>query len=162
MSDGIDNATNLASGQTPTLPTHADMANNVAEERLEIARRARQLASTCLGGGSINHDALFGLGPKGRAHFFDLLKRGMAEQLESAKEMPVQVSPPDAPVVGGSVLDIAKGWTAQQVERHSYSARAFRLGAIWAAAVSVLTGLSLSFGADRLAASAVQQFLERI
>lgn len=162
MSDRADNTTNAASGETPKRPTPADMANNVAEERLEIGRRARHLASICLGGGSIDHDALFGLGPKGRAYFFALLKRGIAEQLGSATEAPVKGQPPHPPVAEGPVLDIAKGWTAQQVERRSYSARAFRLGAIWAAALSVLTVLSLAFAADHLTASAIQQFLERI
>lgn len=164
MSDGANNTTKAALGETSALPSAADMANNVAEERREIGRRARRLAALCLRGRPFNHDALFGLGPQGRAYFFHLVKQGMAKQLATAKALQAEDTPPptSAQSTERPLLDIAKGWSARQVERRSYSTRAVRLGAIWAATLTLSTIVALIFFADRLTASAIQQLFERI
>lgn len=164
MSDSTDNTTKAAPGETPALPTAADMANNVAEERREIGRRAQRLAALCLRGGQIDHDALFGLGPKGRAYFFHLLKQGIAKQLAVAREVQTKAPPVPRAIPGSEqpVLTIAKGWSAGQVERRGYGARAFRLGAVWAAVLTIVIIVALIFFADRMPPSAIQQLFERI
>lgn len=143
MADNQDNQAPIsAPGETLALPTAATMASNLADERHEIERRARIMARHCLAGRSVNPIVLHELGPEGHALFFRLLQRGMAIQLhEATTARKKEPSPSRAPTGTTSpLLNIARGWSAQQVERPGYEQRALRLGAV---AAAVLTGLAV-------------------
>ncbi|MHA6732217.1 hypothetical protein [Devosia sp. A369] len=141
---------NAASGETPALPTVADMERNMREDRREIGRRARRMVTRCLAGQEVNPDELHKLGPAGRDYFFRELQSGLAQQLAAAvatRKHTAKASrprPSTAAVGARPVLDITQGWTAQQGERRSYEQRAFRTGGIWAL---VLTGLAIAIPA---------------
>lgn len=141
---------NAAPGETPALPTVADMERNMREDRREIGRRARRMVTRCLAGQEVNPDELHKLGPAGRDYFFRQLQSGVAQQLAdvvATRKQPAKASRPrngKATVGAKPLLDITQGWTAQQGERRSYEQRAFRTGGIWALA---LTGLAIAIPA---------------
>jgi len=140
VADNQDNqAPTAAPGETLVLPNEATMASNLVDERREIERRARIMARHCLAGRSVNPIVLHELGPEGHALFFRLLQHGMAIQLQEATAARKKEPPPRRTTgTTSQLLNIARGWSARQVERPGYGHRAFRLGALGAAALTVL------------------------